>query len=261
MPRRESRVIASLALFAAVLARPATACAETDAVSTVGPAEATPSAGVEVDVPSRSISRGVPLNDGPAVQPSMWIGLGGASATAWMSFDPALAAETGHRPTDFNGVLAYETSFGPVTVAPSATWITFPGLTGVPQTVELALDATLELGPVAVCTTNVVDAVAFEGAWFVRAGLCATLSLAGLGTLEADVGAAGGNRRFHEANAAVATTGLGHVETNLGWTLPVLAGTYVRLHGTYSRLVHPALIAARSEVQLAVGGLAVGAEL
>jgi hypothetical protein len=220
-----------------------------------------PSAGLEVDLPSRYISRGIALNEGPAVQPSAWLGLAGASVTAWTSFDPALTSQTGPRPTDFNGVLAHEVEVGRLSVAPSVTWITFPGLAGTPQSVELALDTNLSAGPVSLCVTNVLDALAFSGAWYGRVGLCAEHTLAAGFDVSADASVSGGNETFHRANAGVATSGLGHAEANLALTVPTPGGTYLRLHGTYSRLLNPALVAAIPEHQLGLGGVAFGAAL
>jgi hypothetical protein len=267
MARRSSSGVRScivpLCGVACAVAAPSNVRAE-DALTVTADAESAESAltvGAEVDVPSRSISRGVALNAGPAIQPSAWVATSGASITAWTSFDPALASETRHRPTDFNGVLAYDGTLGPVTLAPSATWITFPGLAGAPQSVELALDTNVEAGPVSLCVSNVADVLAFTGAWYVRAGVCTEHTFSTRWVATADAVAGGGNRRYHEANAGVSTTGLGHAEANVGLTVPAPGGAYLRLHATCSRLVHPALIAAATEPTLVVGGLAVGAEM
>ena len=46
------------------------------------------SAGAEIDLQSRAIARGVVASEGPAVQPSGWLGVRGATASVWSSFDP-----------------------------------------------------------------------------------------------------------------------------------------------------------------------------
>jgi hypothetical protein len=218
------------------------------------------SAGLEVDVPSRYVARGVAASEGPTLQPSAWVGYAGLSALVWTSFDPLGQPEVGNRPTDLTAGLAYGAEFGPFTAEPSATVVTFPGLPEGATTVELGLEAALSLGPIAACTTQSLDAVAFRGAYCAKAGACAAHDFGAGVALEGDVGAGGGNRAFNEANFGVAAWGLDHVEANVAITIPA-DSLYLRAHGTVSRLVHPDLVRALPEPLVGFAGLAVGAEI
>jgi transposase len=182
------------------------------------------------------------------------------SALVWTSFDPLGQPEVGNRPTDLTAGLAYGAEFGPFTAEPSATVVTFPGLPEGATTVELGLEAALSLGPIAACTTQSLDAVAFRGAYCAKAGACAAHDFGAGVALEGDVGAGGGNRAFNEANFGVAAWGLDHVEANVAITIPA-DSLYLRAHGTVSRLVHPDLVRALPEPLVGFAGLAVGAEI
>lgn len=220
------------------------------------------SAGAEIDLQSRAIARGVVASEGPAVQPSGWLGVRGATASVWSSFDPQGHAEARGKPTDLTVTLAYDASFGPLAVTPSVTAVTFPGLADSPTTLEAALDAALDFGPAGICVNQSADALAFAGAYFVAAGLCAEHDLGEVAAISADVTAGAGNRRFHEANFGLAVPGgVDLVEANLRVTLPMGEGTFLRAHGTLSRVVHPDLLRALPEPTLAVAGAAVGVEI
>ena len=217
-------------------------------------------AGIEVDVPSRYVSRGVAASEGPTFQPSAWVGYGGLSALVFTSFDPLGQPEVGNAPTDLTAGLAYGAEFGPVSVEPSATAITFPGLPENARTLELGLEAAVALGPVSACTSQSLDAVAFRGAYYLKAGACAAHTFGSGVAVEGDVGAGGGNLAFNEANFGVPAWGLDHVEANLAVTIPA-DSLYLRAHGTVSRLVHPDLVRALPEPTVGFAGLAVGAEI
>jgi hypothetical protein len=218
------------------------------------------SAGIEVDVPSRYVSKGVAASEGPTLQPSAWVGYAGLSALVWSSFDPLGQPEVGNKPTDLTAGLAYGAEFGAFSAEPSATLITFPGLPENARTVELGLEAAVALGPVSACTSQSLDAVAFRGAYYAKVGACAEHTFGSGVALEGDVGAGGGNLAFNEANFGVPAWGLDHVEANLAVTISA-DSLYLRAHGTVSRLVHPDLIRALPEPTLGFAGLAVGAEI
>lgn len=256
---------ATLALLLILTASPVCAAAEVEsdvesAVQTTAD-ETGFSGGFEVDVPSRYVARGVGVNQGPAFQPAAWIARSGLTATAWSSFDPAGQRALAAKPTDLTAALAWETEIGPLSIEPSVTYITYPDLADVPTTVEAAVTTSLGIGPVSACVTNIVDTMAFQGAWYGWAGLCFEQSFGERTVLEANGGAGLGNRAFNEVNFGVVSWGLDHVEANLALTLPLTDAAYLRAHATASRLVHRDLLRELPEPMVAFAGAAVGFEM
>ena len=217
--------------------------------------------GAELDVPSRYVSRGVALSSGAAVQPTAWASVGPLGVSGWASFDPARHAETRGRPTDVAVTTAYDVALGALTVTPSASWLTFPGLDDAPASVELAVDATFGEGAVQACASGVTDVRAQAGALYASAGACAGRSLGAGVYVDAALLATFANATFGRLNFGAPAAGLTGAEGRLALTFEMPGQAYLRAHASVSQLTHPEARRATDEPTLALAGMAVGAEI
>jgi hypothetical protein len=213
--------------------------------------------GAELDGNSRYVWRGLPLSDGPVLQPSAWVSLAGFTLTPWANF----AFREGDAPAGFNELdftLDYSRDFVNLTVNPSFSVYLYPNQTGAPPTGELALALSYPVGPVSVFTDHSIDLIATPGAYFGDAGLSFENDLAQNLTLEASASAGWGSARFNEANLDVNHAALNVAGADLALTWSPGGLFYLRPHAALSVLLDRELRAAVPDPLLITGGLAIG---
>lgn len=128
-----------------------------------------PTCGVEADLVSRFVFRGVALSRGPVVQPSVWGSIGGWTVTGWANV--LLEDRQRHRLSAALASLEDEVSVGRLTIAPGV--VVYDGWRGRREhvTAEASLDGAFDLGRgFHVVSTHAVDTASRPGAYFGTAG-------------------------------------------------------------------------------------------
>jgi hypothetical protein len=213
--------------------------------------------GAELDGNSRYVWRGLALSEGPVLQPSAWVSLGGLTLTPWANF----AFREDDAPAGFNELdvtLDYSRDIINLTVNPSFSLYLYPNQADAPPTGELALALSYPVGPVSIFTDHSVDLIATAGAYFGDAGLSLERDLVQNLAVEASASAGWGSARFNEPNAGVnrAALNLGGADLALTWSPGGLF--YLRPHAALSVLLDRELRAAVANPLLITGGLAIG---
>jgi hypothetical protein len=215
--------------------------------------------GLEADLVSRYVWRGLALSDGPVLQPSVWASFAGFTLTPWVNV--ALhedSARAGLNELDL--ALDYSRDVFDLTVDPSFAMYLYPNQADAAPTGELAVALSYPVGPISIFTNQSVDLIATPGAYFGDAGLSIESELARNLSVEASVRAGWASARFNDANLGVNRAALNMGGADLALTWSPGGWFYLRPHGALSVLFDPELRAAVTSPLLITGGLAIGRE-
>jgi hypothetical protein len=127
--------------------------------------------GTEVDLNRSYIWRGIRYNQGFLVQPAAWISSYGFTFTGWANIvaqDGDTLAETGTNEVDL--ILEYGAAAGSLELTPSFTYYHYPRDRSF-NSGELAVKASLPIGPVSLSTDHIIDVVKYKGAYFGDLGI------------------------------------------------------------------------------------------
>ena len=133
--------------------------------------EETISFGAEADLNRSYIWRGIKFNEGFLVQPSAWVSSYGLTFTTWANVvvsdnDPLV--QTGLNEMDL--ILEYGIAARNLELVPSFTYYHYPEDQSF-NTGELAIKAILPIGPVSLCTDQIVYVMEYRGAYFGDLGI------------------------------------------------------------------------------------------
>ncbi len=127
--------------------------------------------GAEADFNRSYIWRGMRFNEGFLVQPSAWVSSYGLTFTTWANVvvsDKDPLVQTGLNEMDL--ILEYSVTARSLELVPSFTYYHYPEDQSF-NTGELALRAILPIGPVSLCTDQIVDVMDYRGAYFGDLGI------------------------------------------------------------------------------------------
>jgi hypothetical protein len=187
--------------------------------------------GLETDVSSRYLFRGVPFSEEPVNQFTAWTSFSGISFYAWGNV--LLRRETGQNDfneLDFGG--SYSREFGWLTLEPSfdAYLFRMPAPRTPPHTLEGSLKASCALGPLEAFTRQIVDIVFNPGAYYAEAGVSFARDFSASTSLEAVLTVAWASARFNAAHLGVAEGGRNHIGVTLSLTYFPSERFYLRPH-------------------------------
>ena len=128
--------------------------------------------GVELDLNSRYLWRGIPYSDGPVLQPYVWLTVAGTEASVWSSLETG-TGPTPWQPNQLFFTLTRTYAKGTWHVAPTLQGYTWRGAPGEPgaRTLEVAARVTRPLGAVTFVTVHTVDIASYHGAYVADAGV------------------------------------------------------------------------------------------
>ncbi len=215
--------------------------------------------GGEVELPSRYAWRGLALSDGPALQPSVWVGAFGVTAWSWANLH--LGAATAADPTwEADAGLRYDYEWDGLAVGGGFQLYAYPGVEDAPTTGELTVELTVPRGPLTLATRHFVDVIEYPGAYFGELSLSLGHEPADGWSMEWSFALGWGSARFNEAYLGPATDALNVATGGVvveWWPLELL---YLRARLETSALLEAELREAVGEPVLFVAALAVGAE-
>ena len=218
------------------------------------------SIGVELDVNSRFLYRGLALSEGPVVQPSVWAkrwGFTGAVvANVLLNDEPPL-----RRVTHVTPALTWAHTWGALTVEPGVLYYYSSNTGDGPQTTaEVALDVAYAVGDgFRIALTNHVDVRTIAGAYYATLGPEYEYADEDAGwTIRTGLGLAFANAKLNEEYFGVARSAFDLVEARLAVQHDLSDVFYFVLH-TEATLLLPSSL--RSQVVAATlvnGGAALG---
>jgi hypothetical protein len=178
-----------------------------------------PELGLDMDVSSRYLFRGVPFSTEPVSQITAWATFSGVSFYAWGNV--LLKREPGQN--DFNELdfgASYARELGRLTLEPAFDAYVFrmPAPRKPPHTVEGSLKASCALGPIDAFTRQTVDLVFNRGAYYAEAGLSFERALSASTSLEVVLTVAWASARFNSMHLGVPEGGLNHTGITLSIT-------------------------------------------
>ncbi len=194
------------------------------------PGQGTPiTLGAEAAAATRHVWRGIPLSQGPALQPSAWLGAENVLLTGWASFDRQQEDGRGLDTARFQ--LSFAQQADAFTFLPAVVVYLWPGADSVTWTAEATGDFCWQPGPLGIYWDNAIDVWAARPGFWTEAGGSLVLPLpAGLG-LESRVGASFANKPFNEHYAGVERIGIHGATAGLGLTWRHDNGLYGVLSG------------------------------
>uniref|UniRef100_A0A7C4CBG9 Uncharacterized protein n=1 Tax=candidate division WOR-3 bacterium TaxID=2052148 RepID=A0A7C4CBG9_UNCW3 len=218
---------------------------------------ATISAGVETDVNSRYVWRGLVQDKRPVIQPSAWGSVGNLEVNVWSNWPTSVEAGAAG-PNELDFTATYSTAWAGTDIEPAAAVFWFPGQAEAPATAELSLRVSRPVGPVAVFSEHSLDVWDYSGAYFGNVGAAFEheVSPALMTTVSASAG--WGSPRFNTSYVGPTRWALNVVEVGAEVTWQVLPFLYLRPHFGASALVDPELRTAAEKPAGLVVGLALG---
>jgi hypothetical protein len=219
-------------LLAAVLAS-TWATAQAPAPSTE---PARPAFIASLDYCSRYVWRGLAFSGGSVLQPSAAVEHKGFSASVWGNFVLANEANR-HQFNEVDYTLAYEASWGDLTLSPAVQVYTFPNQPGVPGTGEIAVTLSYTLGDFSLFTSQYVDFMEFDGAYFGTLGISFERSLGPRWTFAASASGGWASDRFNDAYFGVRDAAFNVVAADVSLEWRPREKLSVRPHVNWSRIV------------------------
>ena len=174
-----------------------------------------PSAGVDVDVVSRYVWRGVPYSEGAAIQPSIWASVDPLTFSFWSNLVVADRIDRGR----FNHLFVmatYSNEVGRFTIEPSiqAYHTRAVGETAAVTTAEGVLRISAAAGAFQIFTDHTVDLHAYSGGYIGDVGLGHERSLGARCQLATEFLVSWSNARYNSGFVGVATSGLNYAALN-----------------------------------------------
>ncbi len=187
--------------------------------------------GLETDVSSRYLFRGVPFSREPVNQVTAWSSFSGISF--YVFGNVLLQREPGQNDfneLDFGGSYSHE--LGRFTIEPGFDAYAFrvPTPKTPPNTVEGSLKASCRLGPLEAFTRQTVDLLFNRGAYYAEAGLFYERAFSSRASLEAALTFAWASARFNSGHVGVALGGWNHVGIQASLTYSPSGRFYLKPH-------------------------------
>ena len=215
--------------------------------------------GGEVELPSRYVWRGLALSDGPALQPSVWVGAFGFTAWSWANLH--LGAATAADPTwEVDVGLRYDYEWDWLAVGGGFQLYAYPGVEDAPTTGELTVELTVPRGPIILATKHFVDLIEYPGAYFGELSVSLGHEPADSWSMEWSFALGWGSARFNEAYLGPATDAMNTATGGVVVEWRPLELLYLRARVETTALLDAALREATGEPVLFVAALAVGSE-
>ncbi len=223
------RRIAVLGALGAVIALlPAELCAQVpdDLVSDPAPQVVV---GVETELASRYLDRGLTYSDGAVSQTSLWVSAFGLTGSIWTNYE--FDAEMGTPSlNEVDIALAWSGSLGLWDLEPSVQTFSYPEQPDVPWTAEILLSLTCNLPVVQPYAVYRLDVKEYAGACFGELGVQTGWALRENLELGAQASLGWGSSEFNQAYLGKAFSGLQVAMLDAGVLWNAIGGLYVRPH-------------------------------
>lgn len=222
-------------------------------------------AGVESDVGSTYLFRGLVYSAGAVTQSKVWVSSGALDVYGWTNV--AMPAAPGARTLDEVDVGAsYAIARGGLALAPAIDVYMYRLSDGerargaASHTAEVSLTLSYTRRGTTLSSTHVVDARSYRGAYFSHAGVSHVRPLTARASLELTATAGWASRRFTRSYHGPDHSGLALATAGASLTCRLGRGVYLRPHVEVSAIPSRHLRAAVSRPFNAVVGVAMGAE-
>lgn len=202
------------------------------------PVRAGTEVGLETDVVSRYIWRGIALSEGAALQPSLWAARGGWTASGW--FNMGLKDPGAGRVDEVEWALRRTWELGPYEVDPGLLYHSYPNREDIRDTVEISLRLARRIGAFQVFVLGDADVDQYPGLGFGEVGVEAEAPWRAGVAVEARVWTGGGSPEFNEFYFGPRSWEWNFAAAELAF--PWRRGRFTfRPHASYSYVPSPAL--------------------
>ena len=186
--------------------------------------------GVEGEVNTRYLWRGIPYSNDPVFQPYAWVTRGRNTLSVWSNLE--MGSDVGDRRFDqvfFTATHVVER--GRWRIEPTLQGYTWRGLPGEPgaKTLELANKLARKIGVVSAVSTQTIDIGSYRGSSVVDAGLEWNPVLRGW-RVESSATAAWANRTFNRTYVGPDVRAFNYAQVSLAGTRAWRRGWYLRPH-------------------------------
>lgn len=180
--------------------------------------------GIEADVLSRYVWRGMPFSDAVVVWPSAWLSVYGLTLGFWSNVDLQDAPHYNEHDVS----IAYERTFGRATLTGSLVRYVYRGQSDAPTTWEALVNLSLAWGPSSVFTVHAFDVDEYRGSYYVEAGYEYARGLAPGTTLIMGGSLAWGSSAFMESYAGLSGGRFGSAVVSLALARALVEHLIVR---------------------------------
>lgn len=189
--------------------------------------------GIESDLSSRYMWRGLACSQDAVSQNSLWLGSHGVTASLWSNYD-FNAADGSPSLNELDFGVAYELPVGSFYFEPALQAYYYPDQSELPWTSEVSVTMSTSISSFQPFMTHSLDVKEYSGAYFGELGIEYGQSLWANGEFHALAEVGYGSSKFNEAYLGLAESALQlyHVEADL--TVNLTETWYMRPHVSYS---------------------------
>lgn len=214
--------------------------------------------GIDTDMNSKYLWRGIAYNDGLVLQPNLWIGSGNLTAGVWGSLTVFDRFQEIRR-NEIDLFVNYDFSIGKLELSPGAMVYFYPNQDDSPATGELYFTLGYPIGNFTVISTATIDFITYPGALFCEHGLEYEGQITQRMTGSSSIYAGWANGRFNDTYIGLNKTTCNLVGARIGLTYSTDSYLYFNPHLEINRI-------ANNEIEALLGrypwfvGLLIGIE-
>ena len=188
------------------------------------------SAGVEIDAVSRYLWRGMFASEGPALQPTVWFGVGAVSLSAWSNVNLTGLDDTSFSELDLE--LALSPEYEAFTFDPANVLYLVPGQPDAEPTGELVADLTWQPRAFGLYSSHAVDFWNGRPGWWSETGARVDFAPTDALSFGTNLGVSLGNKSFNEYYLETERYGMQYLAFGAEAGLSLPHGLSVGLSGT-----------------------------
>ena len=193
--------------------------------------------GMDADINTKYIWRGMTVNDGLMVQPELWTSYRGFTAGVWGNLTAwdRFGAVKGH---EIDLFLTYDYNLGKLEVNHSLMFYFYPTQENVPNTGEFYLGLGYPIGDFKLVSVATVDIVTYPGAIYVEHAIEYEKAWGDRFTLSTSAGLSWASGKFNAAYLGVDKTTINLATLNLDLTWVLWGPLYIKPHVQVNRFLN-----------------------
>jgi len=215
--------------------------------------------GIEADMNSKYLWRGINYNDGLVLQPNLWLGWGDFSVGLWGSMTVYDRYQEVHR-NELDLVMNYFYSLGKLEMEHSAMFYYYLGQDDSPPTGELYVGIGYPIGDFKLLSSATVDFLAYPGACFFEHGFAYEKNLNDRLTWTSSLVVGWANGKFNETYVGTETTSANLIGVRIELTYSSAGSFYFKPHIELNRIIDKGLVPYLGKYPW-YGGLLIGIEI
>ncbi|MEO0082333.1 MAG: hypothetical protein ABIL25_08600 [candidate division WOR-3 bacterium] len=215
--------------------------------------------GIEPDISSRYLWRGMAQGQGPVCQTSAWVSAADFTFTPWTNIVLGNKVDR-WRFNELDLFFDWAGEWHNIKIAPCFGLYLYPNQPEVATTADLTLELSIPVGSLQASSAHTIDLLAAAGAYFGEAGLSVEHELAAGLSLNAQVSVGWASAKFNQAFAGTSRSAMNLAGAEVSFTWSIGNALYLMPHAELNLFTDRELRETQGSITTFAAGLAVGKE-